>query len=147
MSLKKKREVVAEGISESLAKIDGLKKRAGVDKVYLAYDYGLFDSRTFEQQMYYNSSDLLVKFQEDMYDGGVSYSEYKKSLMSVKFQNPGYVAMVQMTLSSRGKCLLVAGDLASILSNLCLRYSLRRSTLFRVCTPQCMYIGTNNDNY
>ena len=109
LSLKELRRAVTVGIKESLVKLKNLKKRAGVDRVYLAYDFGLFGSGSFERHSYYNSSDLLVKFQEDVYNGMVTYNEYKKSLMEFKFQNPGYVAMVQMTLSSRGKCLLQVG--------------------------------------
>ena len=109
LSPKELRQAVTVGIKESLVKLKNLKKRAGVDRVYLAYDFGLFGSGSFERHSYYNSSDLLVKFQEDVYNGMVTYNEYKKSLMEFKFQNPGYVATVQMILSSRGKCLLQVG--------------------------------------
>jgi hypothetical protein len=109
LSLGAKRKAVAGGIAEALEKVQSLKSKVGVDGVYLAYDYGKYGSRTFEQNMYYNSSDLLVKFQEDIYGGRLSYREYKQSLDEFKFHNPGYVAMVQMTLASRGKCLLRLG--------------------------------------
>ena len=109
LSLKKLREAVAVGIKEALAKLKNMKKRVETDNIYLAYDFGPFGSLTFKGHKYYNSSDLLVKFQEDVYGGRLSYSEYEKSLTTFKSQNPGYVAMVQMTLSSRGKCLLQVG--------------------------------------
>ena len=109
LSITERRKVVIASINESLAKVKSLKQRTGVDNVYLAYDYGLFGSATFKQRMFYNSSKELVKFQEDLYDGKISHIEYKKSLLNFKFQNPGYIAMVQMTLSSRGRCLLLVG--------------------------------------
>jgi hypothetical protein len=109
LSITERRKVVVVSINESLAMVKSLKQRTGVDNVYLAYDYGLFGSATFKQQMFYNSSKELVKFQEDLYNGKVSHIEYKMSLLNFKFQNPGYVAMVQMTLSSRGRCLLLVG--------------------------------------
>ena len=109
LSLQQRRKAVAGAITEALEKVQSLRIKAGVSEVYLAYDYGKYGSRTFEQNRYYNSGDLLVKFQEDVYSGRLSYKEYKQSLDEFKFQNPGYVAMVQMTLASRGRCLLRLG--------------------------------------
>ena len=114
LSLTKRKEAVAVGIKETLVKVESLKKRVGIDNVYLAYDFGLLGSFTFKKQNFYNSSDVLVKFQEELYCGRLSYSEYEMSFMTFKSQNPGYVAMVQMTLSSRGKCLLHVGSGRSI---------------------------------
>ena len=39
----------------------------------------------------------------------MSLREYEQSFMTLKYQHPAYVAMVQMVLVSRGKCLLRIG--------------------------------------
>ena len=109
LSMKQKRHEVELAIAESMVKISGLKKKGSVKTVYLTYDYGQFGSRTFELGKFYNSSDLLIKFQEDLYEGRMSPSEYEQSFMTFRYRNPGYIAMVQMTISSRGRCLLRLG--------------------------------------
>ena len=114
LSLEQRRKVVADAISKSIPMIASLKRRSGVNNTYLAYDYGQFGSRTFKHKLYHASNDLLIKFQEDVYDGKLSYGQYNGLLSTFKFQNPGYVAMVQMTLSSKAKCLFVIGSGNSI---------------------------------
>lgn len=109
LSLEKKKAIVASSINDTLAKLIHLKYLTRLDHVYLAYDYGQFGSESFKQRLYYNSSDRLVKFVNDVYDGRLSYSEYQLSLLNFKSQNPGYIAMVQMTLASRGRCLIHVG--------------------------------------
>ena len=109
LSQKQRRKKIAEAIDKAMPMIESLKNESGVNGTYLAYDYGKFGSRTFEQNSYYHSKDLLEKFQEDIYDGKLPYSEYKKLWGTFKFQNPGYIAMAQMTLSSRAKCLYIIG--------------------------------------
>ena len=107
---KKRRAAIAAATKESLTKILNFKNKCGLNSLYLAYDYGLYGSRTFEQELYYNSSDLLERFQEDLYDGKLPHAQYKELLKSFKFVNPGYIAMVQMTLSSKGKCIYLVGS-------------------------------------
>ena len=109
LSLVQKRHEVDLAIKESMIRIGELKKRTSVKRVYLTYDFGQFGSRTFLLKNFYNSSDMLVKFQQDVYEGRMSPSEYEQSFMTFRHRNPGYVAMVQMTISSRGKCLLRVG--------------------------------------
>ena len=109
LSLKQWRHEVDLAVKESMKIIDRLKKRASLDTVYLTYDYGQFGSRTFKLHTFYNCSDLLIKFQHDVYKGRMSLNEYEQSFMTFKHRNPGYVAMVQMAISSRGKCLLRVG--------------------------------------
>lgn len=100
---------VRAAIQEAMTKLHSLKERNSVEKVHLAYDFGKYGSRTFEQHKFYNSSDLLIKFQEDLYEGRLNHSAYEQSYMTLKYQNRGYLAMVQMILSSKGKCLLKMG--------------------------------------
>ena len=109
MSQKQQRKVVADAISKSMPRIVKLKRESAVSNTYLAYDYGKFGSKTFRHKLYYTADDLLIKFQEDVYDGKLPHSKYQKLLSTFKFQNPGYVAMVQMTLSSKAKCLFLIG--------------------------------------
>ena len=107
-TIQRRRAVTGAG-QEAMLKVKVLKERAGVEKVYLSYDYGKLGSQTFEHLHFYHSSDLLEKFQEDLYDGILSYKEYNQSMLTFSFQNKGYIAMVQMTLASKGKCLLRIG--------------------------------------
>ena len=109
MSQKQRRGAIADGISESLPIIANLKKKSHVNNAYLSYDYGKYGSYTFERHQYYTAGDILRKFQEDIYDGKLPYPEYERLLTTFKFQNPGYVAMVQMTLSANAKCLFLIG--------------------------------------
>ena len=98
-----------------MTKVHELKQKSSVERVYLSYDFGQFGSRTFASHgHFYNSSDLLIKFQEDLYEGRLNHSAYEHSFMTLKYQNPGYIALVQMTLSSKAKCLLKIGWGSSI---------------------------------
>ena len=106
---KKLRGYVGAAIKEAMTTLNALKENNSVERVYLAYDFGKFGSRTFEINKFYNSSDLLIKFQEDLYEGRLNHSAYEQSFMTLKYQNRGYIAMVQMILSSKGKCLLKIG--------------------------------------
>ena len=109
ISQEKRRQEVLLAINNATIKVDSLKEKGHVDRVYLSYDYGKFGSRTFLEKDFYNSSDLLVKFQQDLYDGSLSYNDYENSFMTLKWQNAGYIAMTQMTIASKGKCLLKIG--------------------------------------
>ena len=109
ISQEKRRQAVLLAINNAMIKVDTLKEKGHIDRVSLSYDYGKLGSRTFLEKDFYNSSDLLVKFQEDLYDGRMSYDDYENSFMTLKWQNAGYIAMVQMTISSKGKCLLQIG--------------------------------------
>ena len=109
ISQEEKRQAVLLAINNAMLKVDSLKEMGHVDRVYLSYDYGKFGSRTFKNKYFYNASEVLVKFQQDLYDGSMSYDDYENSFMTLKWQNPGYIAMVQMTISSKGKCLLQIG--------------------------------------
>ena len=113
--LEQLRQEVRAAITESVTKVHELKQKSSVERVYLSYDFGQFGSRTFESHgNFYNSSDLLIKFQEDLYEGRLNHSAYEHSFMTLKYQNPGYIALIQMTLSSKGKCLLKIGWGSSI---------------------------------
>ena len=81
-----------------------------MEKVYLAYDYGQFGSGSFQRHKYYNSEDMLIKFQSDLYKGTVSFAEYEESYRTLSSTNPAYVAVVQIALSSMGKCLIQIGS-------------------------------------
>ena len=108
--LEQLRQDVRGTITESMTKVHELKQKSSVERVYLSYDFGQFGSGTFESHgNFYNSSDLLIKFQEDLYEGRLNHSAYEHSFMTLKYQNPGYIAMVQMILASKGKCLLKIG--------------------------------------
>ena len=91
-----------------------LKKLFNLTKVHLSYDYGRFGSQTFKHNMFYKSEDLLMKFQNDLYGGEVSFPEYEQSYTTLFSTNPAYVALVQMALSSRGRCLVQIGWGSSI---------------------------------
>ena len=103
------RRDVEAAIKEAMTALNTLKEKNSVERVYLAYDFGKFGSRTFEINKFYSSSDLLIKFQEDLYEGRLNHSAYEHSFMTLKYQNRGYIAMVQMILASKGKCLLKMG--------------------------------------
>ena len=135
VSQKKRRQDVETAISESMQKLRDLKKKSSVTKVYLAYDFGQFGSSTFKHSKFYNSSDLLTKFLYDVYDGKVTYSEYEQSFMALGFGNPGYIATVQMAISSRGKCLLRIGFGGSIDFVTTIFRSNHQSPFCIVCVP------------
>ena len=92
-----------------MMEVDKIKEKVHIERVYLSYDYGKFGSRTFAQKLFYNSSDLLIKFQQDLYSRQVSHFDYENSFKTLKWQYPGYIAIVQMTLASKGKCLYQVG--------------------------------------
>ena len=110
MTLQQKRNAVKIAITESMKKIRILKDKHSKSSVYLQYDYGKLGSDTFKYSSYFNASDLLAGFQHDVYEGRMSHDEYEQSFMTFSSRNPGYIAMVQMAVSSMGQCLLVIGS-------------------------------------
>ena len=109
-TLQQRRNSVKKAITESMKKIKILKDKNSKSNVYLTYDYGKFGSDTFKSGHYYNASDLLTGFYHDVYEGRMSHEEYELSFMTLSSRNPGYIAMVQMAVSSRGQCLLAIGS-------------------------------------
>lgn len=108
-SIIQRRTEITAAIKELIHKVEDIKKYESIKRVYLAYDYGKLGSYSFQKQKFYNSSDLLVKFQEDLYDGRMSYREYNRSQMEFKFHHKGYVAVVQMAIAAKGKCMITLG--------------------------------------
>ena len=108
-TLQQRRNSVKKAITESMKKIRILNDKNSNSSIYLTYDYGKFGSSTFKHNNYYNASDLLTGFQHDVYEGRISHDEYEQSFMTLSSRNPGYIAMVQMAVSSRGQCLLAIG--------------------------------------
>ena len=51
----------------------------------------------------------IVKFQQDLYNNEMTYDEYEESFTTFKYQHKGYIAMVQMTIVAKGKCLFQIG--------------------------------------
>ena len=109
-TLQQRRNSVKIAITESMKKIRILKDKHSKSSVYLQYDYGKFGSESFKHDSYFNASDLLAGFQHDVYEGKMSHDEYEQSFMTFSSRNPGYIAMVQMAVSSMGQCLLVIGS-------------------------------------
>ena len=108
-SQKQRRSKVAQAIDMIMTKVIELREREHVEKVSLAYDYGKFGSGTFRHNRFYTSQDLLVKFQQDLYSNEMTHDEYEESFMIFKQQHPAYIAMIQMTIAAKGKCLLQIG--------------------------------------
>ena len=109
MTQQQRRSKIAEAISMIKKTISTHKKQKQINKVYLSYDYGRFGSLSFRRKNFYDSSDLLVKFQQDLYNDEMTHDEYEESFMIFKLQHPAYIAMVQMTIAAKGKCLLQIG--------------------------------------
>ena len=108
-SQKQRRSKVAQAIDMIMTKVIELREREHVEKVSLSYDYGKFGSWTFRHEKFYDSNDLLVKFQQDLYNNEMTHDEYEESFMILKQQHPAYIAMIQMTIAAKGKCLLQIG--------------------------------------
>ena len=106
---KRRRNKVAKAISMIKKTISTHKKQKQINKVYLSYDFGRFGSLLFRRKKFYDSNDLLVKFQQDLYNNEMTHDEYEESFMIFKPQHPAYIAMVQMTIAAKGKCLLQIG--------------------------------------
>ena len=109
MTVAQKQREIAVLIPQARSIVRELERKYSVKKVHLACDYGQFGSGTFKKQNYYNSEDMLVKFQNDLYNGTVSFAEYEESYRALSSTNPAYVALVQMAVSSMGKCLVQIG--------------------------------------
>ena len=98
-------------INDSYEVIYELREKYSLNTTYLSFDFGCWGSDTFKGAKYYGSSELLTKFQKVVYRGRMSLREYEQSFTTLKYQHPAYVAMVQMVLVSRGKCLLRIGTI------------------------------------
>ena len=96
-------------IPQALGDVRELQRMHSVKKVHLAYDYGQFGSETFKHKHYYHSEDMLIKFQNDLHSGTFSFAEHEESYKALSSTNPAYIAVVQMAVSSMGKCLVQIG--------------------------------------
>ena len=110
MTMEQRHREIARIIPQAVSDVRELQKTHGVEKVHLAYDYGQFGSGSFKRHKYYNSEDMLIKFQSDLYKGTVSFAEYEESYRTLSSTNPAYVAVVQIVVSSMGKCLIQIGS-------------------------------------
>ena len=52
---------------------------------------------------------MLIKFQNDLHSGTFSFAEHEESYKALSSTNPAYIAVVQMAVSSMGKCLVQIG--------------------------------------
>ena len=109
MTTVQKQREIAVLTPQALSIVREFEREYSVRKVHLAYDYGQFGSGTFRSQNYYSSEDMLVKFQNDLYNGTVSFAEYEDSYRALSSTNPAYIALVQIAVSSMGRCLVQIG--------------------------------------
>ena len=100
----------AKAISLIKKSISAHKQQKQIEKVYLSYDFGKFGSITFRKKKFYKLHDLLINFQQDLYNNETTHDEYENSFKIFKQQNPAHIAMVQMTIAAKGKCLLQIGS-------------------------------------
>ena len=109
MTVAQRQREIAVLIPQALSEVRELQRIHNVKKVHLAYDYGQFGSGSFKLHNYYSSEDMLIKFQNDVYNGTVLFTEYEESYRALSSTNPAHVALVQMAVSSMGKCLVQIG--------------------------------------
>ena len=100
----------AKAISMIKKSISAQKQQKQIEKVYLSYDFGKFGSITFRKKKFYGLHDLLINFQQDLYNNETTHDEYENSFKIFKQQNPAHIAMVQLTVAAKGKCLLQIGS-------------------------------------
>ena len=108
--MEQKQREIAQIIPQAVSDVREIQRTHGVEKVHLAYDYLQFGSGSFKCHKYYNSEDILIKFQSDIYKGTVSFAECEESYRTLSFRNPAYVAVVQIAVSSMGKCVIQIGS-------------------------------------
>ena len=133
MTQQQRRSKITEAMSMIKKNVSTHKEQKQINKVYLSYDYGRFGSSSFRYKNFYDSSDLLVKFQQDLYNNEMIHDEYEKSFMIFKLQHPAYIAMVQMTIAAKGKCLLQIGK------GHCIDFTSYLFISFHRPNVQCMY--------
>ena len=130
-------------IPQALSDVRELQRKHTVKKVYLTYDYGKFGSGSFKDRHYYNLEGMLMKFQTDLYNGTVSFAEYEESLRALSYTHPAYVALVQMAVSSMGKCLVQIGwgHVISLTKELFMRTHQSPYCIKCLSTGGCQHIG------
>ena len=111
MPQEQRKQKVVLRVGETLAKLEQVKKETGLDRVVLGFDYGKFGSETFRYHSFYGASEALEKFQNDVYNGQMSYSEWEDTFRNVTFPRTGNgpVALLQMTLAARSRCVIAVG--------------------------------------
>ena len=70
-----RRKKIDDAINRIMISVAKNKVAKQIATVHLSYDYGNFGSGTFKRNKYYNSSDLLVKFQQDLYNNEMTYDD------------------------------------------------------------------------
>ena len=87
-----------------------MKTHAGINSTFLAIDIGKYGSLSFFRKKYYNHLDDMKSFVSDIYGDGTTVSQWEKTFEDVAYSTiDGYIAMLQLVIVTRAKCVLFMG--------------------------------------
>lgn len=114
LSTKRRRNklfLVSRCLNSLINKWQSMKTATGINKTFLALDYGTYGSKGFLLHRYMDRDSLEVKLQtllDTMEQGPLSQWESGFRKISGK-ENPGYIASLQQTIASKARCLITVG--------------------------------------
>ena len=98
--------------------VDNMKKKYGIESVFLAMDcrkQGSFGYRKkFKEKSISSVTDVASLLYRKLYGNSSSLEDWDDSFDNISsYKVPGYIAQLQKELAASGTCLLTAGDLGS----------------------------------
>lgn len=105
-----RKQLIEQRIAETLIKLSEVKEETGIDRVFLGFDYGKYGSETFYHHNFYGAGEALEQLQSTIHKD-LSYSEWEDTFrnVTVPVTGQGPVALLQVTLAARSRCVILVG--------------------------------------
>ncbi len=124
MDRAKFREYIMNMIDTALYNWNKMVANTSNPVTFLAFDYGSFGSGTFKDFNYSGMSEQLEAFHQTIYNHSISFQDWEDTFRTVAGSSPsGYIALLQLQLVARAKCVTIIGYLSHFLEYASQTYS------------------------
>ncbi len=124
MDRAKHREYIMNMIDTALHNWNKMVAKTSNPATFLAFDYGSFGSETFRTINYGGLSEQLEAFHQTIYNHSISFQDWEDTFRTVAGSSPsGYIALLQLQLVARAKCVTIIGHRSHFLEYASQTYS------------------------
>lgn len=90
--------------------LEELKLKTNTSQVFLSMDIGKYGSISFRKKKYFGHLKDMEDFVGKVYQGGLTANDWERTFETITHtQDSGYIAMLQMIVVTRAKCILFVG--------------------------------------
>ena len=91
-------------------RMEEMKIKTNMSKVFLSMDIGKYGSDSFRNKKYFGHLKSMEDFVGKVYQGGFTVRDWERTFESITHtQDSGYIAMLQLVMVTRAKCILFVG--------------------------------------